>query len=152
MFQFYSITCKCELISETWKALITLNCCYSLITLNESLSKISLKWEYNVCHWFKAIIKWSLKVWYLIALLKLSGHGGIWAHMKAIKIIMENFQRQSLRRSRHTVHNCINVPCRVNATLLNDLSRIPVHRQADCEVKGCKISWQLVPNQGHNVY
>ena len=31
-----------------------------------------------------------LKVWYLITLLKLSGPGEIRAHIKAIKIIMEN--------------------------------------------------------------
>ena len=35
--------------------------CYCLITLNGSVPKISLKREYIVCHWFKAIIKWSLK-------------------------------------------------------------------------------------------
>ena len=41
---------SCELISETRKALIALNYCCSLITLNRSLPKISLKREYNVCH------------------------------------------------------------------------------------------------------
>ena len=34
VFQFYSTACKCELISETRKALVALNHCYSLITLN----------------------------------------------------------------------------------------------------------------------
>ena len=41
--QFYSRTCKCELISETGKALIALNYCYSLITLNGAPPKISFK-------------------------------------------------------------------------------------------------------------
>ena len=35
--------------------------------------------------------------------LKLSGPGGIRAHIKAIKIIMEQFQRRSQRSSRYTV-------------------------------------------------
>ena len=39
MFQFYSTTCKCELISEIRKALIALNCCYSLIASNGSPPK-----------------------------------------------------------------------------------------------------------------
>ena len=50
-----------------------------------------------------------LKVWYLITLLKLSGPDGTRAHIKAIKIIMEKFQRRSQRCSRytvHTVHSC----------------------------------------------
>ena len=34
VFQIYSTRCKCELIRETEKASITLNCCYSLLTLN----------------------------------------------------------------------------------------------------------------------
>ena len=38
-------------------------------------------------------------------LLKLSGLGGIRGHIKAIRIIMEKFQRQSQRPSRYTVHN-----------------------------------------------
>ena len=43
MYQFYSRTGKCELISETRKALTALSYCYSLIILNGSPSKISLK-------------------------------------------------------------------------------------------------------------
>ena len=35
VFQLYSTTCKCELISETQKTLIFLNCCYNLISLNK---------------------------------------------------------------------------------------------------------------------
>ena len=55
-FQFYSTARKCELISETRKSLIVLKYCHSLITLNGSLRKISLKWEYSVCHWFRPTI------------------------------------------------------------------------------------------------
>ena len=44
VYQLYSRACKCELISDTQKALIALNYCYSLITLNGSPPEISLKW------------------------------------------------------------------------------------------------------------
>ena len=67
---------------------------YRLITLNRFLSKISLKGKYNVCH--KGTIKWNLESLVFnkpFVVLKLSGLGGIRAHIKAIKIIMENFQR-----------------------------------------------------------
>ena len=106
MYQFYSRICKCELISETGKALIALNYWYSLITLNGSPSKISLKGEYNVCYWFKATMTWSLESLVInnLTLLKLSGPDGIQAQIKAIKIIMEKFQRRSQRSSRYTVH------------------------------------------------
>ena len=36
------------------------------------------------------------EVWYLMTLLKLSGLSGIQAHIKAIKIIIENFLRLQL--------------------------------------------------------
>ena len=52
VFQFCSKACKCELISETRKTLITLNHCHRLITLNGSLPKCFPL--------FKATIKWSL--------------------------------------------------------------------------------------------
>ena len=40
-------------------------------------------------------------------LLKLSGPDEIRAHIKAIKIIMEKFQRRSQRSSRYTVHTTV---------------------------------------------
>ena len=40
---FFSRTCKCEVISETRKASIANNYCYSLITLSGSPYKIILK-------------------------------------------------------------------------------------------------------------
>ena len=61
VYQFYSRTCKCELISETQKALIAFNYCYSLITLNGYPAKICLK-----C---LLLIHDVLKIWYLINLL-----------------------------------------------------------------------------------
>ena len=51
----------------------------------------------------KSQLKKILKVLYLMTLLNLSGPGGIRTHIKAIKIIMEKFQRQSQRSSRYNV-------------------------------------------------
>ena len=45
-----------------------------------------------------------LKVCYLITLLKLSRPDGTGAHITAIKVIMEKFQRRSQQSSRYTVH------------------------------------------------
>ena len=60
------------------KKVITLNYRYSMITLNGSPPKVTLR-----C---------LLSAWYLISLLKLSGPDGTGAHLKVIKIIMENFK------------------------------------------------------------
>ena len=58
---FYNTKCKCELIRNKRKALNALYCYYSLITLDRFIPENSLKWEYNVCHWFKATVKWILE-------------------------------------------------------------------------------------------
>ena len=60
VFQFYSTASECEFISETRKV-FAINCCYSLITLNRSLLKISLKWEYNAWYGFKDTVKWNME-------------------------------------------------------------------------------------------
>ena len=51
-----------------------------------------------------------LKGWHLITLLKLSGPDGIQVHIKAIKIIMEKFQRRSQRSSSYPVHTTVYFP------------------------------------------
>ena len=58
----------------------------------------------NVCYWFKATRKGSPKSLVFNDPFELSGPNGIRAHIKAVKIIMEKFQRKSQRISRYTVH------------------------------------------------
>ena len=83
-----------------------LNYCYSLIILNGCPPKISLRCLLLIQSHHKMKSSKSPGR-YLISLLKLSGPDGIRAHIKAIEIIMEKFQRRSQRSSRYTVHTIL---------------------------------------------
>ena len=61
---------------------------------------ISLKWEYNVCHWSKLLQNAIWKVWHLKPLLKLSELGGFRAHILLLETILNDslFKFSRLRR------------------------------------------------------